>query len=179
MKPLTYNILMNSLSISSASELESLVITAIYSSLITGRLSSASNPPFVNVTSVAPLRDVKPQSLPSMISALHEWELRCGRVISGLETEIAKIHADADKRRAQERERASLLDNALSGSKTGSKGGNNKREFSDEGYQGDEDPGPTSYMDIDEAAGGASGSGSGDNAGVSRQAKRVFGKKKS
>ena len=179
---------MNRLSISSPSELESLIITAIYSSLIAARLSSASSPPFVNVTSVAPLRDVKPQSLPSMISVLTEWELRCGEVVSGLEAEIAKIHADATKRRAKQQERASLLDEAVSTSdskgpsKEGrSGGGSNKREFNDEGYHADEDP--SSHMDIDDAAGSsrtaACGSFGGDTPGLSKQAKRFVGKKKS
>ncbi|KAJ5138546.1 uncharacterized protein N7515_003394 [Penicillium bovifimosum] len=44
-KPLTYNALMTALSTPTKAELESLVTTAIYASLITARLSPASNPP--------------------------------------------------------------------------------------------------------------------------------------
>lgn len=197
---------MSTLSISNPSELESLVTTAIYSSLITARLSPASKPPMINVTSVAPLRDVKPQSLPTMVSVLTEWEQRCGDVIGDIEVEIIRIHADAEKRRNKEYTRASLLEQALSqpatdfsgkdpktnkmahhrdvgGIKLGSGpggSGSNKREFSDdEGYHGGEGtggPNAASLMDVDEGA-GASRSGFG--AGVSRQAKRVLGKKKS
>lgn len=195
-KPLTYNKLMTALSISAQSELESLVINAIYSSLITARLSPATNPPFVNVTSVAPLRDVKLQSLSIMISTLAEWELRCGDVVREIEAEIIKIRADAKQRRVKEYERALLLQDAVSQpypkaeNQVSASGGGasmgNKREFSDdEGYQGDEGiaDGGTSYMDIDETAGtsrrGANvGSSIGGGEGISRNVKRFFGRRK-
>ncbi|KAL5042178.1 CSN complex subunit 7 [Aspergillus fruticulosus] len=112
-KPLTYQALMTSLSLSAPSELESLVTTAIYSSLITARLSPATNPPTVNVTSVAPLRDVKPTSLPLMISTLAAWESRCGSVISNIEAEIAKIRADSAQRRQKEHARAVAIEKTL------------------------------------------------------------------
>ncbi|KAJ1715566.1 COP9 signalosome complex subunit 7 [Aspergillus flavus] len=161
-KPLTYQTLMDALSIAAPSELESLVTTAIYSSLITARLSPVTNPPTINVTSVAPLRDVKPQSLTTMISILTQWETRCGDVISDIEAEIARIKTNSAKRRAKEQARAVLFEKTLSnwgsdggesnprfpGSKKqswhgGAKGGSsgfvgNKREFSgddfDDGY---------------------------------------------
>ncbi|KKK21500.1 hypothetical protein P175DRAFT_0511817 [Aspergillus ochraceoroseus IBT 24754] len=112
-KPLTYDALMGALSISAPADLESLVTAAIYSSLITARLSPATAPPTVNVTSVAPLRDVKPQSLPTMISTLTQWEARCGAVISDIEAEIAKIRADSAQRRAEESARAALIEKTL------------------------------------------------------------------
>jgi COP9 signalosome complex subunit 7 len=112
-KPLTYEALMASLSLSAPSELESLVTTAIYSSLITARLSPATNPPTVNVTSVAPLRDVKPSSIPTMISTLTAWEARCGSVISDIEAEIAKIRADSAQRRQKEHARAVAIEKTL------------------------------------------------------------------
>lgn len=106
---------MKALSISTPAELESLVTTAIYSSLITARLSPATNPPTVNVTSVAPLRDVRPQTVSTMISVLSEWEGRCGEVIGGIEAEIAKIKAQAAKNRERERERALRLERSIAG----------------------------------------------------------------
>lgn len=106
---------MKALSISTPAELESLVTTAIYSSLITARLSPATNPPTVHVTSVAPLRDVRPQMVSTMISILSEWEGRCGDVIGGIEAEIAKIKAQAAKNRERERERASRLERSIAG----------------------------------------------------------------
>ncbi|PLB55254.1 hypothetical protein P170DRAFT_399267 [Aspergillus steynii IBT 23096] len=112
-KPLTYDTLMKSLSIPAAADLESLVTTAIYASLITARLSPATNPPSINVTAVAPLRDVKPQSLPSMISFLTDWETRCGDVITDIETEITKIRTNSAKRRAKERDDNELFEKTL------------------------------------------------------------------
>ena len=112
-KPLTYDTLMDSLSISAAADLESLVTTAIYASLITARLSPATSPPSVNVTAVAPLRDVKPQSLPSMISFLTDWETRCGDVITDIEAEITKIRTNSAKRRAKERDDNELFEKTL------------------------------------------------------------------
>lgn len=197
-KPLTYEALMEALSISKAAELESLVTKAIYSSLITARLSPASDPPTVNVTSVAPLRDIKPQSLPSMISILIEWESRCGGVISDIEAEIEKIKANTAKRTAKENARAELLNKVIdswpgegdeghprgSGMRGGRRLGHgvgessgNKREYSaddndDDGYfeNGSDDAGAAgSKMDIDE--------GIGSSRTAARQAKRLLGKK--
>lgn len=93
---------MTALSLPSTADLESLVTTAIYASLISARLSPATTPPTVNVTAVAPLRDVPPQSLPKMISLLTEWESRCGEVVSDLEAEIARVRENAAKRHANE-----------------------------------------------------------------------------
>ncbi|KAL4792514.1 hypothetical protein BDV19DRAFT_368278 [Aspergillus venezuelensis] len=112
-KLLSYDVLMKELELSAASELESLVTAAIYASLITARLSPATDPPTVNVTAVAPLRDVKPADLPNMISTLTAWETRCGSVISDIEAEIAKIRADSVLRRAKEHARAVVLDKTV------------------------------------------------------------------
>ncbi|KAL2848535.1 hypothetical protein BJY01DRAFT_153672 [Aspergillus pseudoustus] len=112
-KPLTYESLMTSLSLSAPSDLETLVTTAIYSSLITARLSPATTPPTVNVTSVAALRDVKPTSLPSIISTLMAWESRCGSVITGIEQEIAKIRLESARRRTSEHTRMVVIEKTL------------------------------------------------------------------
>ncbi|GAB1216847.1 hypothetical protein ATERTT37_006066 [Aspergillus terreus] len=175
-KPLTYETLMSALSISAPAELESLVTTAIYASLIAARLSPASSPPTVNVTAVAPLRDVKPQSLPTMISILSEWEASCGNVISDIEAELAKIKTAAAKRRAHEHARSVLFQKSLAeigkssasgpealaasklygpgasgGWQRGSLGGN-KREFNpddlDEGDDGYWENGPDGAYDL-------------------------------
>ncbi|RAL17184.1 COP9 signalosome subunit 7 [Aspergillus homomorphus CBS 101889] len=112
-QPLTYTALMSALSITVPSDFESLVTTAIYSSLIKARLSPASTPPTVNVTAIAPLRDVKPQSLSKIITVLTQWETRCGDVISDIEAEIAKIKSESAKRRAKEHARNVAFERAL------------------------------------------------------------------
>ncbi|KGO64541.1 hypothetical protein PITC_093810 [Penicillium italicum] len=185
-KPLTYSALMTALGAPTKAELESLVTKAIYASLITARLSPASNPPSVNVTAVAPLRDVQPQSLPKMIANLSEWESRCGEVVSDLEAEIARVKGDAAKRAARAKAHNEALEEAVkrkqsAGKKGGRRGGRlgagiggSKRDADDideddgffETYDGGEHG---SRMDIDEAPGARAGS--------SRQPKRVLGRK--
>ncbi|KAF3388317.1 COP9 signalosome complex subunit 7 [Penicillium rolfsii] len=194
-KPLTYHTLMQSLSLSTTTDLESLVTTAIYANLISARLSPASTPPTINVTSVAPLRDVPPQSLPQMVTLLTKWESRCGDVVKDLETEIARIKANAQKRFAKEQAYRDRLEEAVQrrqkegGSadegRAGKSGlgrgfdrmafglGRNKREADDfeedDGFESGDNGEAASRMDIDE--------GAGVGRGGSRQTKRVVGRK--
>lgn len=177
---------MTALSTPTKAELESLVTKAIYASLITARLSPASSPPSVNVTAVAPLRDVQPQSLPQMIANLSEWESRCGEVVSDLEAEIARVKSDAAKRAARAQAHNEALEEAVkrkqsTGKKGGRRGGRlgagvggSKRDADDidedDGYFDTYDGGENgSRMDIDETPSG--------RAGNSRQPKRVLGRK--
>lgn len=113
--PLTYSTVMTSLSLSSHGELENLVTKAIYSSLISARLSPTTSPPVIQINSIAPLRDVPPQIVDPMISVLSEWEDRCRNVIGGIEAEIAKIRADAEQRHTEEKLRADRLQRSLDG----------------------------------------------------------------
>ncbi|CEO60072.1 Putative COP9 signalosome subunit 7 [Penicillium brasilianum] len=198
-KPLTYQALMKSLSLSTSADLESLVTTAIYANLITARVSPASTPPTINVTSVAPLRDVPPQSLPKMVTLLTDWESRCGEVVADLETEIARVKANAQKRYAKEQAYRERLEDAVQRrqAETARDGGNsedgragksgfgrgvdrmafglgrNKREADDfdedDGFVSGDNGESSSRMDIDE--------GSGVGRGGSRQTKRVVGRK--
>jgi COP9 signalosome complex subunit 7 len=184
-KPLTYSALMTALETPTKAELESLVTTAIYASLISARLSPASNPPSVNVTAVAPLRDVQPQSLPQMISNLNEWESRCGEVVADLEAEIARVKSDAATRAAKNQAQQQAIDEALkkrqdgswrknkrTGGRLGTGVGGSKRDaddIADDGFFENMDGENGSRMDIDEGAGA--------RAGNSRQPKRVLGRK--
>lgn len=197
-KPLTYQSLIDALSLSTAAELEALVTTAIYAGLVSARLSPASNPPTVNVTSVAPLRDAPRQSLPRMVSILTEWESRCGQVVADLEAEIVRVKANAQKRHAREQVHRERVDEAMQwrqaevgrGDGNGGDGrvgksgigrgaarsawglGRNKREADDfdedDGFESD-DREHASRMEIDEGA----GMGRGGN----RQTKRMVGRK--
>lgn len=189
---------MNALSLPSTADLESLVTTAIYASLISARLSPATTPPTVNVTAVAPLRDVQPQSLPRMVSLLTDWEARCGEVVLDLEKEIVQIKENAKRRHAKELAYQRLQDeakkkwseaglgnnpgNGRAGRGVGSRGGtrsgtglgSNKRDADDidqdDGFWEPWEGGePGSRMDIDE--------GAGSSRGGSRQTKRVLGRK--
>lgn len=231
-RPLTYQALMQALSIPTAAKLESLVTTAIYSSLIVARLSPATNPPTVNVTAVAPLRDVRPQTVSTLISILSEWEGRCGDIINGIEAEIAKIKDQTLRNGITDRQRTTALEKAIAAAAdeagddniptfrgagrnarhglrsgraagirpgsssataavtaggSGSGGNSNKREYSgddledeDDGYfdngsDGGLDVYGGSRMDIDEGAGAGATSGAARGGGASRQSKRLLG----
>ncbi|PGH11625.1 hypothetical protein AJ79_04765 [Helicocarpus griseus UAMH5409] len=113
--PFTYPIAMTSLSLPTHAALESLVTKAIYSSLINARISPTTTPPVIHVTSTAPLRDVRPQTISAMINVLTEWQGRCGDVVNGIEAEIAKIKANAEKRRTKEKDRARRVERSLGG----------------------------------------------------------------
>lgn len=112
-KPLTYDRLISGLSLPSASALESVVTEAIYNDLITARLSPNSTPSAVHVISVAPLRDLRPNSLPEMLRVLQVWEGRCSSVVSDIEAQIAGIRNSAAKRKATEVRRQQVVDDAV------------------------------------------------------------------
>ncbi|EXJ66400.1 uncharacterized protein A1O5_10552 [Cladophialophora psammophila CBS 110553] len=110
---LTYNGLLSSLLLSAPQELESLITQSIYSGLLTARLSPTSSPPTVHITSVAPLRDLRPQSLPALLQILQTWESRCFSVVSDLEAQITAIRATAQQRAVRERKRQNEVDSLV------------------------------------------------------------------
>jgi COP9 signalosome complex subunit 7 len=110
---LTYDSLLASLSLPDAASLESLVTQSIYSGLLVARLSPTSNPPVVNVTSVAPLRDLRPQSLPALLQILQTWESRCTSMVNDLEAQITAIRTTATNRNTKARRRQEAVDAAV------------------------------------------------------------------
>ncbi len=110
---LTYPCLLSALRLTSAASLEHLVTTCIYSNLLTARLSPASSPAIVHITSVAPLRDLRPQSLPALLQILSTWSSRCDSVVTDLESTIANIKANAITRNTLAQERQDIIDDAV------------------------------------------------------------------
>jgi len=158
---LTYPALLSSLVLSSNHELESLVTSAIYAGLLTARLSPTSTPPRVLITSVAPLRDLRPQSLPAMLQILKTWENRCTTTIYGLESQIATLRAGAAERTTLQRKRQEVVDAAvIQGENDSSKPvrprdrKGNKRDL-DETMEGEDDEDVSSdevKMDVDDGS---------------------------
>ncbi|KIW31024.1 uncharacterized protein PV07_02708 [Cladophialophora immunda] len=111
--PLTYPGLLASLLLSTPQELESLITQSIYSGLLTARLSPTSTPPTVHILSVAPLRDLRPHSLPVLLQILQTWESRCVSVVSDLEAQIAAIRATAQQRAMREKARQNEVDSLV------------------------------------------------------------------
>ncbi|KAF5871916.1 putative pci domain-containing protein [Botrytis fragariae] len=83
-------------------ELEDLVISAIYAGLITCTLDPYNQT--VLVSSVSPLRDLPHSTIPSMLSTLSAWSARCTTTLSSLESQIASIKADAQRRHRDEQD---------------------------------------------------------------------------
>lgn len=108
---LTYSSLQRSLGLASVQELENLVISTIYAGLITGTLDPYHG--VVVVSSVAPLRDLPPNSIPAMLSTLHEWSNRCVSTLADLEKQIAGIKAEALRRHKEDAEWKAHVDKLM------------------------------------------------------------------
>lgn len=93
---LTYSALQERLGLSSDREVESLVVTAIYAGLIVATLDPAREA--VQVTGVAPLRDLAPDAVARMGVALTAWSDRCTSTLQDIDAQIAAIRAGARAR---------------------------------------------------------------------------------
>ncbi|OCT49904.1 COP9 signalosome complex subunit 7 [Cladophialophora carrionii] len=195
---LTYAALLSHLQLSNPDELEGLITASIDGNLLTARLYPTSSPPSVHIISVAPLRDLRPQSLPTLLQILQTWESRCVSVVSDLESQIATIRATAQQRALREKKRQDLVDSlVLSTDKPSNDNGvgagraprgagqklGSKRDL-DQHIEGEDDDYEEEYegMDLDEGLsesvgfpGGGTGSGS-RGGGGSRGAKRNRGR---
>ncbi|KAG5929486.1 hypothetical protein E4U42_005751 [Claviceps africana] len=96
---LHYDVLQNELGLSSAREVEELVITAIYAGLVQGTLDPENKT--VQLTSLAPLRDLEPGCIPDMITALNHWSDKCTSTLSDLEAQMQSIRSAALKRETE------------------------------------------------------------------------------
>ncbi|KAI0843996.1 hypothetical protein F5Y00DRAFT_213638 [Daldinia vernicosa] len=93
---LSYATLQQSLGLPDSRAVEYLVISAIYAGLIEAQLDPRHQT--VHVSSVSPLRDLAPNSLPSMLTALVTWSDRCTSTLADLEAQVAQIKYEAKKR---------------------------------------------------------------------------------
>lgn len=99
---LTYNALISSLGLQNPRELEDLVISTIYAGLITGTLDPYNQ--VITISSISPLRDLPPDSVPAMLSTLKEWSSRCVSTLADLERQIATIKSEAARRQKEDKE---------------------------------------------------------------------------
>jgi COP9 signalosome complex subunit 7 len=113
---LTYTSLQKALSLPDPQSLESLVTTAIYSSLVTGTLDPAHQ--VVNITSVAPLRDLAPGSIPTLTATLDQWSKQCSSMLAELEAQIASVKQTAHQNGQQNKKVHDKLDKMLAEAET-------------------------------------------------------------
>lgn len=93
---LSYGALSQKLGLDSHRLVEELVIAAIYAGLVEATLDP--NRQAVQVTRIAPLRDLSPGSIPDMIPILDLWSDRCTETLEDLEERIQSIRSAAAER---------------------------------------------------------------------------------
>lgn len=95
------------------------------------------------MTSISPLRDLAPGSLPRLQSTLATWSTRCDAALSDLEAQVDKVKRDAVEREKLRRKKERAIEVQTSDEKSTGKRGPEMR-----GGYGDEDA-----MDIDQEGG--------------------------
>lgn len=120
---LTYANLMTQLGLASTRELEDVVISAVYAGLLTAKLNPIRQE--VQVSSVAPLRDVPPTTVSSLVSTLQQWSARCDATLAELEGTVSQIRADAARAAERRRESDQLVTAAMEAAVAQKEGGDN------------------------------------------------------
>jgi len=138
---LSYVHLQDALNLPTTRALEDLVIASIYAGLLTAKLDSLSQR--VDVSSVAPLRDLKPGSMPHMVHVLGDWDSRCVTVLGEIEGQVREVRRKAQDARKREMEHEKAVGKAMGDGE--GKGKLGKRLGL--GEEGEE-------MDMDEGGGG-------------------------
>ncbi|KAL2054221.1 hypothetical protein ABVK25_005362 [Lepraria finkii] len=108
---LTYVHLLEALDLPTPRALEDLVISSIYAGLLTAKLDILSQR--VDVSSVASLRDLKPGSIPTMVSTLEDWDSRCVSVLADLEEHAREVRRKAQEQRRRETEHEKAVAKAM------------------------------------------------------------------
>lgn len=104
---------------------------------------------------MAPLRDLRPNSVPQMVTVLEDWNARCVGVLAEIEAQVADVRRKAQEARKREVENERALERALEDSwrDKGKAGG--KRGAKDVvGGDGGGTAEAGEEMDVDEAAPG-------------------------
>lgn len=97
---LSYSALQTALSVRSASELEHVVVTAIYAGLLSATLDPYRQ--VVLVSRISPLRDPAPGSVGEMIAALKGWDARCSAALDEIERLKGAVRTKARERAARD-----------------------------------------------------------------------------
>lgn len=98
---LSYGSLQKNLDLETTREVEDLVITAIYAGLLNATLDPARQA--VQVSSIAPVRDLAPGAISEMTSILSTWSGRCSSTLAELNEQISNIRASAALREKEKK----------------------------------------------------------------------------
>lgn len=130
---LTYPSLLSHLHLGNARELEDVVISAVYAGLLVAKLNPARQE--VQVSSVAPLRDVPPQTVAGIVATLAAWSARCDATLAELEGTVGRLRADAARELELRREDERVVAAAVAAAE-GAEGGPNSAKSTDSGAGG-------------------------------------------
>ncbi|KAF2758657.1 PCI-domain-containing protein [Pseudovirgaria hyperparasitica] len=108
---LKYPALQASLDLPSQRALESHITDAIYAGLVTGTMDPLHQ--LVHITSVAPLRDLAPGSVPQLQKSLAAWSTRCEDALKELDIQAAHIRSQAKIREDRRRQREAQVKAAM------------------------------------------------------------------
>lgn len=148
---LTYENLLSELSLPDIRALEDLVISSIYAGLLSAKLDTLAKR--VDVSSVAPLRDLRPESVPEMVAVLDDWDKRCVGVLREIERQVMEVRRKAEEARARDLEderayeRAMESDGKDKGKAAGKRGARDAADRDSTIADGGDE------MDVDEGAG--------------------------
>lgn len=104
---LSYASLKQSLDVPTSRALEDLVISAIYAGLISAVLDPRGQA--VQISAVAPLRDLAPGAVADMARALEAWSGRLETTLAGLDARAEAIRAEARQRAADRRSQEAAM----------------------------------------------------------------------
>lgn len=124
---LSYANLQEALDLPDARELEALVISAVYAGLLHATLDPARAA--VQVTSVAPLRDLHPGAIPDMIASLKNWGDRCTSTLADLDLQVSEIRDNAAKRQKDQRAADAELQDLMNAADKPPRDANPRRTF--------------------------------------------------
>ncbi|KAF2112201.1 hypothetical protein BDV96DRAFT_634398 [Lophiotrema nucula] len=105
---LTYTALQSALDLPTPRALEELITEAIYAGLLTATLDPAHG--VIAITSISPLRDLAPGSLPNLQQTLQTWSQRCEAALVDLEQQVKAVKEAAVEREKQRRKKDRSLE---------------------------------------------------------------------
>lgn len=108
---LSYTSLLTALSLPSIRALEDLIISNIYAGLLSAKLDTLAKR--MDVSSVAPLRDLRPGSVPQMVAVLEDWDNRCVGVLAEIEGQVMEVRRKAQEVRRRELENEKAVEKAM------------------------------------------------------------------
>ncbi len=149
---LTYSYLQTALSIPTIRALEDLIISTVYAGLLTAKLDTLGKR--VDVSSVSPLRDLRPNSVPHMVAVLDDWDKRCIGVLAEIEGQVNDVRRNAAERRRRQQEAERVIEKTMEEEGVKEKGkAAGKRGAADGENTGGYDAEGGEEMDVDDVLG--------------------------